>query len=289
MFTVCKYNKGRIVPVYISNSFRFVADRFNLILVKEGFLTLVSDKTRIIINGPSLISLTGKEVLSLGIVKGSITSLSFAPDLVNVHLNYELILSDMYSEIAQEHMFPSFDIFFKHTKLYGGVLPLEDISLRRLEELFDRISLQINEQPTHKWSCKVRSELFLVFDMADYILNLYENGSTEISDMLEAIHAKIDTNISLTGLLREYNTNATTVGRRFKKHFGVTPIKFVQDLRLQLCSYVLAFTDITVNDIADSYEFNDSTYFAKLFKRKYKMSPYDFRNRKRLLRDAKLT
>ncbi|PKM62459.1 MAG: hypothetical protein CVU97_05230 [Firmicutes bacterium HGW-Firmicutes-21] len=288
MSTACKYNNGRSMPVDFSNGFSFVTGCFNLILLKQGYLSLLCGQSRIIANGPSLICLSGKEEVALGAAKGSVSSLAFAPSFMNVHLNYELIYSKDYPSISEQHLFPTFDIFLHRSDAYGGVLPLGDISLTRFGQLFDRIALQLFKQPTMKWSCKVRSELFILFDMAEFNLNLLENGSNEISDMLESIHSVIDTNLSLLGLFKQYNTTATTMSRKFKKYFGVTAINYVLDLRLTLCSYVLAFTDITATDIAESYEFFDSTYFARMFKRKFSCSPYDFRVQKRTERDALL-
>lgn len=281
MNTKCKYNKGRSVLVGITDGFLYTPGVFNLILLQQGYLSLQSDNNRIFINGPSLLCLSGNESVTLGMAKGTILSLSFAPQFINVHLNYKLIGADEYLQIAKKHLFPTFEIFTKRSASYGGVIPLSEVSTARMFELFIRIKILITQQPTVKWSCKTRSEMFLIFDLAEFNLNILENNNNEISGLLESIHAQIDTNLSLINLFKLHNTTAPTVSRKFKKEFGMTAINYVLSLRLSLCSYVLAFTDINVNEIAENYEFNDSTYFARMFKRQFGYTPCDFRIFKR--------
>ena len=288
MGTKCKYAKERYMPVNHVSGFSYTAGCLNLILLKRGYLSFYDGHSRVYLNGPSLICLLGEEDIVTGPADGEIVSISFAPSFMNVHLNYALIKSDDYPAIATEHLFPDFKIFLHRSEAYAGVLPLGELSLNRFCVLFDRINLQLKEQPTIKWSCKARSELFLALDIAGFNLDLLENGRTDISELLEEIHTRIDTNLSLLGLFKQYGTTAPTVSRKFKRFCGGTAIGYVLDLRLRLCSYVLAFTDIIVNDIAESYEFNDSTYFARMFKRKYKETPHDFRTQKRIARDYKL-
>ncbi|HBR31759.1 MAG TPA: hypothetical protein DD733_06710 [Clostridiales bacterium] len=288
MDTKCKYNKGRFVSVGITDGFSYSPGQFNIILLKKGYLSLKCGNNRLIANGPSLISLYGTEEVTLGALKGSVASFNFAPQFINIHLSSRLLSSEDYLSIAAEHLFPSFRIFTHHSDAYGGVLPLGETSSQRMNVLFDRISVLTSKQPTFKWSCKVRSEIFLILDLAEFNLSTFESGGNELSDMLESIHAKIDTNLSLLSLFKTYNTTAPTVSRKFKKLFGTTAINYVLNLRLTLCSCVLAFTDINVNEIAESYEFNDSTYFARMFKRQFGLAPLDFRIKKRSDRDNNL-
>lgn len=285
MYTECKYYKGRTLPITISDGFQYIPGYFNLILLKQGYLSFNCGQNKIVCSGPSLICLSGNESVSIGALRGSVVSLSFASNFINVHLNDELINFQAYPIIAKEHLFPTFEIFLHRSEIYCGVLPLSEISKNRLNDLFSRMAVLLFEQPTFKWSCKARSELFLIFDIADFNMILLEKGNFDISNMLEAIHVEIDTNLSLLNMFKRFNTTAPTVSRKFKSHFGTTAIKYVLDLRLKLCSYVLAFTDINVNDIAVSYEFNDATYLARMFKKQYGISPYDFRTEKRIARD----
>lgn len=288
MNTMCKYNKGRSVPIGMSDSFSYTTGYFNMILLKKGYLSLNCGNTRYIINGPSLLCLPGDNPISMLYVKGEVASLSFAPQFINVHLNNHLIRTEQYAEIAKRHRFPTFDLFLHRSDIYGGVLPLNETSLKRATELFSRINVLLTVQPTFKWSCKTRAEIFQLFDIANFNLELLENGGSDISDLLEAIHAKIDTNLSLVSLFKQFNTTAPTVSRKFKIQLGMTAINYVLSLRLNLCSYVLAFTDINVNEIAASYEFNDSAYFARMFKRQFGLTPNDYRVEQRAARDELL-
>ena len=66
--------------------------------------------------------------------------------------------------------------------------------------------------------------------------------------------------------------------RRFKEETGQTFVHFLNDYRLSSASYKLAETDDAVSDIAASCGFNNFSYFIRLFRQKYGVSPSAYRN-----------
>ena len=63
----------------------------------------------------------------------------------------------------------------------------------------------------------------------------------------------------------------------FKKMTGQTPIEYVNYERLTYASTELVMSDSSITDIALAYGFNDLSYFIRLFKKHFQMSPGQYR------------
>ena len=64
----------------------------------------------------------------------------------------------------------------------------------------------------------------------------------------------------------------------FKKHFGISPIPYINHYRLSVAAEKLSISDLPVKEIAFSVGINDALYFSKLFKKEYNMSPREYRS-----------
>ncbi|HEX9653852.1 MAG TPA: AraC family transcriptional regulator [bacterium] len=75
------------------------------------------------------------------------------------------------------------------------------------------------------------------------------------------------------------------LSRLFKKHLGVTPTQFVNELRLNYAANLLTSTDETITGIALDAGFGNLSHFYHLFKERFKQPPRDFRlaNRKNVI------
>ena len=67
--------------------------------------------------------------------------------------------------------------------------------------------------------------------------------------------------------------------RRFAKATGMTPIEYIQTLRLEESKLVLETTDIPVEAVAMEVGYEDPSYFGRLFKRNVGLTPAQYRKR----------
>ena len=63
----------------------------------------------------------------------------------------------------------------------------------------------------------------------------------------------------------------------FKKHIGMTSVEYINNYRLERSAYLLSSTDKSIMEISMDVGFNSVSYFNKLFKIKYKLTPKEFR------------
>ncbi|EKY23488.1 helix-turn-helix domain-containing protein [Clostridium celatum] len=68
--------------------------------------------------------------------------------------------------------------------------------------------------------------------------------------------------------------------RFFKKHIGMTCIQYINNYRLEKASLLLNSTSKPIMDISLEVGFDNLSYFNKLFKNKYNLTPKEFRSNK---------
>jgi signal transduction histidine kinase/DNA-binding response OmpR family regulator len=93
------------------------------------------------------------------------------------------------------------------------------------------------------------------------------------------IEENIDNNdFSVDTLAQRMNMGRTTFFNKFKALTGVTPNDYVLSYRLHLSAILLKQnTDLQVADIAYQFGFNSPNYFSQCFKKKYGVTPTEFR------------
>ncbi len=70
---------------------------------------------------------------------------------------------------------------------------------------------------------------------------------------------------------------------QFKKHFGVSPIKYLNQVRIENAKIQLISTDKPITEIAADVGFNTPAYFSEMFLRASGMTPSAYRSRRSLL------
>ena len=115
--------------------------------------------------------------------------------------------------------------------------------------------------------------------IASYLMEMQE---TRIySKVVEDISYKIintypDGDFELDTYLCELPFSYDYVRKLFKKEMGVTPHKFLNDIRLQVAAQYLTHSDQggpNVTEIAHMCGFREPLYFSRMFKKKYGVSP----------------
>lgn len=134
------------------------------------------------------------------------------------------------------------------------------------------------------WYCLGNAYLRII--LAYYIAH-YPNQKkkTSGSDYADSLAAFINENINSTALSVEllsqkFSLSRSSLFRIFKKHFGCSPIVYINELRMKTAANFLRDTNYTVKVIALSVGFDNSMYFSKVFKTYYGMTPSDYRKNK---------
>ena len=79
-------------------------------------------------------------------------------------------------------------------------------------------------------------------------------------------------------LAEHFGMSARTLNRRFKNALNKTPLAYLQEIRINTARDLLKTSNLTVGEIADKVGYQDTSYFARLFKKHWATSPQDYRN-----------
>ncbi len=88
--------------------------------------------------------------------------------------------------------------------------------------------------------------------------------------------------LSLDLLCKEFNFSKNHIINIFKKEFGITPVKYINTVKLNHAKYLLESTSEPTEKIASESGFNDYSHFYKQFHRENGISPSAWRNEKQL-------
>jgi len=78
-----------------------------------------------------------------------------------------------------------------------------------------------------------------------------------------------------------------TYKRRFKKATGLSPIEYIQNIRIEYAKKQLENTKKNIQTISEEINYTDGSYFRRLFKRKTGMTAQTYRKRFSTLNPAK--
>ena len=77
------------------------------------------------------------------------------------------------------------------------------------------------------------------------------------------------------------HTSPEHLSRTFRKEMGCTPTQYVNDLRLTYAANLLYRTDNAIIDVSNEIGFSNLSYFYRIFRQKFGMTPTQFRAQKR--------
>lgn len=117
---------------------------------------------------------------------------------------------------------------------------------------------------------------------ADFIMEYERQSQNSAEKWLNSVLIQMNTpeNIEegLSALLRLSGFSHGHLCRIMKKEFGITPSKYITDLRLQYAANLLSFTDHDILSISVQLGFSSLSHFITIFKKKYGVSPSKYRS-----------
>lgn len=153
----------------------------------------------------------------------------------------------------------------------GKILPFKgcfDYSkAKHLMEKLDRLS--------HSESTMV--EKISVFFRILTLLQSEEKPANLAGKIAEFISEEPADTLSLKMLCEKFHFSKNHIINIFKKEFGTTPVKYINNLKLARAKYLLEVTSDSAESIALSSGFNDYSHFYKLFCRENGISPVAWR------------
>ena len=184
-----------------------------------------------------------------------------------IHFSYSL---ETLAKLRENGILPKQEIFFLPLELNNEIRHL----IRRFTELLN-----------HTLERKMLERLDLTaFELLTECLMLQrypERNSDRCTDKLLAIASTLRQSFcdypDFSELARKHGMSLRTLFRRWSDCFGQTPAQFVQELKVTEAARLLRETAMPVAAIAASVSLGDASYFSKIFRRHFDMTPGAYR------------
>lgn len=131
----------------------------------------------------------------------------------------------------------------------------------------------------------IKGQLFLLFftlfsKCATTATAPKENKSIEkVKQIVKYIEHNYMEKITITDIADELHLSESHFMKFFKNTMGTTFIDYLNEYRLTMASRLLASSDSSILDIATEVGFDNLSYFNRLFKRRFHMTPREYRKR----------
>ena len=99
-----------------------------------------------------------------------------------------------------------------------------------------------------------------------------------VKRMLDYFHSHYQESISVEQLAKQANICKRECQRDFKKVLSLTPTQYFEQYRLAMSLRLLTESSCSIIEIADQCGFQSPSYFTKLFREKYGVTPTAFRS-----------
>ena len=103
-----------------------------------------------------------------------------------------------------------------------------------------------------------------------------EGHLREALALIRRDHANSD--LSLADLARAVHLSKDHFGRRFRREFGLSPMRYLLELRLRRARNLLLKSGLSVKQIALTVGFRDPLYFSRAFRRVLRQAPTSVRD-----------
>jgi len=108
-----------------------------------------------------------------------------------------------------------------------------------------------------------------------------------VQKMLKTIHGDYAENLGLEDICNAGGVGKTKGTKLFCQYLSMTPVEYLINYRLDIASRMLIDTNDSVTDIAFASGFSDSSYFARVFRKRVGIAPLEYRTEMRNSIDEK--
>ena len=99
--------------------------------------------------------------------------------------------------------------------------------------------------------------------------------------LLTETHKYVEKNIGKVITLEELSANvylsSSWFSKKFKEATNISPMEYVLNIKLSNAKQLLSTTQLSINEIAQICGFNDAAYFSYYFKKRFGISPKQYR------------
>lgn len=103
-----------------------------------------------------------------------------------------------------------------------------------------------------------------------------EDIDNHFEPVIDYMKKNLDKNISINELSKIVHMPASTFNRKFLNTFGISPIRYYDNLRIQKVVELIVHSDWPISKISHAIGIDNKYYFVKFFMKHMNISPYEY-------------
>jgi len=170
---------------------------------------------------------------------------------------------------------------YRNRMHFKNMLHLNQVDLAKSEYILNSMLNEVaNKEPGYELFLKNKLEEIIIFLSRKYsqISIPKAKSLVRIGKSIDYIENNFKKNIYIKELAELGFMSLRNFQRIFKDATGLSPNDYLLELRIQHASKLLTGTDLAISDVSDQVGIEDWFYFSKAFKKKFGVSPLNYRN-----------
>nr|WP_302598584.1 AraC family transcriptional regulator [uncultured Cellulosilyticum sp.] len=258
-------------------------DRFSIVIIEKGHGKCTINDSHLTLISPMVLCINETEHLCITSGKdfrGKV--LSFHPSILNASFNFETVRYFDHNFSADDiETALKLSVFFTRTDNYIGQVKSSEPALLQLQKYLTLL------EKNNATNYGVNTPIYSIITYIGHLVKINEllsksiisTASLEMHDVLLYLHNNYKEKITIPQLSKKFHVNRTTLSDRFYEATGETIITYLNKQRINMATIMLRDTTLSISDIASDVGFNDTAYFAKLFKKYIHHTPSEYRQR----------
>lgn len=119
---------------------------------------------------------------------------------------------------------------------------------------------------------------FRAFCVESNMVSIKGNGKIVLRNALSYIHSNYRKKITLKELAKNSFLGESRFSQVFRKYTGHSPVNYIIQYRLEKAKTLLAYSHMSVSQVAEHLGFESLHYFSRLFKKHYAHTPSSVRD-----------
>ena len=154
---------------------------------------------------------------------------------------------------------------------------------RIIQIMIKIMKTQENEKIRELSTLSLLQDLWLIFYENVKLLDkekmqtVDETAQKRVQLMMQYIHENYNHELSLDEIASHIGISKSTALNLFQRFLHITPVSYLIGYRLQAASWLLKNTNKKVKSIAYESGFHNVDYFCRLFKKRYHLTPSEYR------------
>ena len=253
----------------LTNSFKEFFDGFTFSLIKNGRVVMMENGNKVVLNPNDIYIYSPGKKLKVIEASDNLTGLRLAIEksgMFDSHVSRNIIKAVNYPMIN-----------------FQNKIPLDKKNFTVLYQIMTAIIY--HQESDIKLKKEASFTLFTLF-LINFIDYLEKSGRTHktslrtegiVVDFMKLIQENFNRERNISFYAKKLNISPVYLSRLVKQNTGKTVIHHIDDLIASQASWLLKFTDMSIKEMAEEFNFADQASFNKFFIRKKGLSPTDFR------------